>query len=355
MPIQFACPECQKRFSVKDELADKVAKCSGCGKKIRIPQAKPQPQAKPVPIAARSSLDDILDDYEPPTPDEPELDIPPEIAALLQNEIEAERKKREEKGPPTCPSCGNKYIGSTVVCVTCGFDSKTGERPKGLKKRGKVKRKKTQSYEAEKARMTLSFVRGTVFSVIGAALGGCVWFGIALFEFESGIFEWLVGLLAGGGMSVGHDDDEGTPAGVIAGSCATVGILAAKYCVFALVMPAMSLFGLVEPGIQRGVLLSHLAEQQLAQQGVDLETAREPQYDAAFARAEEEVSAMSNAEVVAKLEALGLAADVESMLEEEAGGEMPMSFADMFSIYDLIFFPLAIFTAYRIGSGKVFS
>ena len=127
MPIQFACPECQKQFSVKDELAGKVARCSGCGKKIRIPPAKPQPQAKPVPVASRSSLDDILDDYEPATPPEPELDIPPEIAALLQNEIEAERKRKQEKGPPICPSCGNKFIGSTVVCVTCGFDEKGGE------------------------------------------------------------------------------------------------------------------------------------------------------------------------------------------------------------------------------------
>ena len=183
MPIPFACPECQRRFSVKDELAGKVAQCSGCGKKIRIPQANPQPQTKPVPVAARSSLDDILDDYEPATPPEPELDIPPEIAALLQVEIEAERKKKEKDGPPICPSCGNKYIGSTVVCVTCGFDTKSGESIPGRSAQqsvgtilfsweGRIPRTVYWTYSIlilflyAILEMTLIFVWGTVFQVV---------------------------------------------------------------------------------------------------------------------------------------------------------------------------------------------
>jgi hypothetical protein len=35
--IAFACPSCQKKLSVKDELAGKRAKCPGCAKVLSIP------------------------------------------------------------------------------------------------------------------------------------------------------------------------------------------------------------------------------------------------------------------------------------------------------------------------------
>ena len=127
MSIQFACPGCKKRFSVKPELAGKVAQCSDCGKKIRVPQARSQHASSRKPLATKTSLVDILDDYEPPESDEPVFEIPPEIADQLELEIEAEKKKNRRKGDdPLCPSCGKKYIGSTVICVRCGFDPNVG-------------------------------------------------------------------------------------------------------------------------------------------------------------------------------------------------------------------------------------
>jgi hypothetical protein len=35
--ITFACPTCQKKLSVKDELAGKKGKCPGCGQTMAIP------------------------------------------------------------------------------------------------------------------------------------------------------------------------------------------------------------------------------------------------------------------------------------------------------------------------------
>ena len=95
MPIQFACPNCQNKFTVKHELAGKVAKCVGCGKKLRVPTPKVQPEVKPVATASRSALDEILNDYEPEAKEkEPTLDIPPEIAAQLEAELENDKKKK---------------------------------------------------------------------------------------------------------------------------------------------------------------------------------------------------------------------------------------------------------------------
>jgi hypothetical protein len=37
--IAFACPSCQKKLSVKDELAGKKVKCPGCGQVMAVPQA----------------------------------------------------------------------------------------------------------------------------------------------------------------------------------------------------------------------------------------------------------------------------------------------------------------------------
>lgn len=45
MPIAFNCPSCQKKLTVKDEMAGKVAKCP-CGVQLKIPQPSPA-QAAP--------------------------------------------------------------------------------------------------------------------------------------------------------------------------------------------------------------------------------------------------------------------------------------------------------------------
>src|SRR4051812_32347432 len=37
MAIDFACPDCGKAFSVKDELAGVRGRCTGCGQTFRVP------------------------------------------------------------------------------------------------------------------------------------------------------------------------------------------------------------------------------------------------------------------------------------------------------------------------------
>ena len=51
MPIAFNCPSCQKKLTVKDEMAGKVAKCP-CGTKLKIPSPKGSPAAQPAPAPA---------------------------------------------------------------------------------------------------------------------------------------------------------------------------------------------------------------------------------------------------------------------------------------------------------------
>ena len=59
--IAFSCSACQKKLSVKDELAGKKGKCLGCGQALTVPvgvavlRSSAEPPARPPPLAAQSS------------------------------------------------------------------------------------------------------------------------------------------------------------------------------------------------------------------------------------------------------------------------------------------------------------
>jgi uncharacterized Zn finger protein (UPF0148 family) len=81
--MRFSCPHCGKALNVKDEYAGKKAKCPGCRNLIRVPAAAPAPAV----------------DY--PEEDYPEDD--------------------------TCPNCEEPLAEGAVLCVNCGYDTRTGK------------------------------------------------------------------------------------------------------------------------------------------------------------------------------------------------------------------------------------
>jgi len=50
--ISFPCVSCQKKLTVKDELAGKKGKCPGCGQALTVPAAAPCPEDRTVPPQA---------------------------------------------------------------------------------------------------------------------------------------------------------------------------------------------------------------------------------------------------------------------------------------------------------------
>ncbi len=107
MPIEFSCPSCKTRYSVKDELAGKGAKCGKCGHRMKIPVLAP-PEPEPEPAAAESAgLGSWLDDELQP---EPPTDVAPEMM------------------PSACPSCGASLAAGTALCAVCGYDTRTGAK-----------------------------------------------------------------------------------------------------------------------------------------------------------------------------------------------------------------------------------
>ena len=49
MPINVACPQCQRQFVVRDEVAGKSFRCKDCETVVSVPAIKPAQQKPAVP------------------------------------------------------------------------------------------------------------------------------------------------------------------------------------------------------------------------------------------------------------------------------------------------------------------
>ncbi|GEM_PF-1973890 len=95
MPIQVAC-QCGQKFSAKDELAGKRAKCPKCGQPLVIAEAAPAPS---------ESLEDSLGG----------------LGGLM------DQAGFESAGGAACPKCNAGMPPGAVLCVACGFHLESGE------------------------------------------------------------------------------------------------------------------------------------------------------------------------------------------------------------------------------------
>ncbi len=184
-------------------------------------------------------------------------------------------------------------------------------------------------------------------------------------------------------MAFGHEDDDGTTAGIIAACMSLVGIVMAKILIVVIVVAAAVASLPAEPvkmdypTFQRAMIAAELADESLKRQGLDPENASEDQQKLARTAARAEVDKMSQQEVETRYAKRLAAADAEAandpqpqpvgqpaeapdIVEVPAGaGENPgliaLFFKLMFSPIDGIFILFAFFTAYRVGSGGMTS
>jgi predicted RNA-binding Zn-ribbon protein involved in translation (DUF1610 family) len=95
---KFSCPKCQREFAWRPQIAGKNAKCK-CGATVHVPEEMP-------PMDVPELLDDGGPDY----------GVAPDVHAL------------EQSAHHRCPSCGQAMQPGTVLCMSCGFNMKTGQR-----------------------------------------------------------------------------------------------------------------------------------------------------------------------------------------------------------------------------------
>jgi hypothetical protein len=416
MPIQFACPSCARGYRVKDELAGKSAKCGQCGHKMKIPStanamphaAAAQPPApksaalktaavkaiSPGPAAAKAvaATANKVANKVASTESQP---ADPGMSSWLDEELESARveAKSKPKPPPAgagCPSCNGPMAPGALVCVKCGYDTRI---------RGRRSVERVTEDDSTKKRSKLgsaaSLLRGTFFSFLGAMLGAFVWAVLAyLTMYEFSIVAWGLGGLAGLGMALGHEADDGTFAGIIAAFMSFVGIVAAKIFIVIIVVAAALSSAVndlkfdvdADPvEMQRTALAYALTMKELA--GMDEsgnDEVDEARWEAALAKSQAAVADLTPEEIEARLNELGeehgldgevegfdddeaddveLAEDDAEAIDEEAlAAEEAEAAADdvsfgsvigsLFGPIDGLFILLAFFTAYKVGSGE---
>jgi predicted Zn finger-like uncharacterized protein len=331
MPVEFTCPECHRGYRVKDELAGKTAKCGKCGHRMRIPALEGAVAAAPVKASPTSAA--------PPRPVAKSPAAAPKAKTPAASWLDEELEGFQPKAPSaprtaskSCPACSASLAPNAVLCVSCGYDTRThakhetkhvdlgAETTSGGKKRGKLAG-------------AASLLRGTLFSFIAAIIGAAIWTAIAAATGkEFSLVAWGLGGLVGLGMALGHDDEDGTFAGIIAAFMSLLGIVAAKvFIIIFVIAPALAaMFDEIEGGA-----IGDPAQAQAA--AADAGEELEQQADDAPA-----LAAQENADV-----------DDAADPDGEAEGLIGLFFASMFSPVDGIFILLAFFTAYGVGSGQM--
>lgn len=420
MPIQFACPSCARGYRVKDELAGRSAKCGQCGHKMTIPAAGAKVAAaaasatksaapavaksaaakslaaKPVaakPLAAKVSAAPAAKAKPVKAPAQD-----PGTSSWLDEELESARVEAKTKpaAPPpltsdtACPSCNTPISAGAVICVKCGYDKRI---------RGRRSVEHVDEDQASPKRSKLghmgSLLRGSFFSFLGAMVGAIIWAVLAyatLYEFS--IVAWGLGGLAGLGMALGHEDNDGTFAGIIAAFMSLLGIVAAKvFIVIIFIAAAVSAIvsempleadgeGFDVVAIQRSALANSLAMEELEAGGESIADVDDERWEQVFEKAKADVAKLPPEEVEKRLNELGeehgLEDDFDDSDEELAADEMGdagdaapdanddaegAEFADdaptfgsvvgsLFGPMDGLWILLAFFTAYKVGSGQ---
>jgi hypothetical protein len=393
MPIEFACAECHRGYRVKDELAGKTAKCGKCGHRMRIPQSahstatSPTSSTTTAPVAAGSPK---VAAGSPKAPTKPSGQS--SMSSWLDEELETSHPavptspKPPKAANATCPACGATLAAGAVLCVACGYDTRTRSKRQtehvdlAASPAKKAKRR-------SKLGSAASLLRGTVFSFLGAMLGALIW---ALFTYftmwELGYIAWGLGGLAGLGMALGHEDEDGTIAGIIAAVMSLVGIVAAKILIIVIFVAAFvgNVVQEADPvQMKRMLLTPSVAGEKLKAKGIDLDEASEEQWEQAEQEAEAELAKLTDDQLDARIEALSDEADADEddaaageqiaeaqdaandggpaanvdladeLAEDDQPGAFAMFFKLMFTPIDGIFILLAFFTAYKVGSGQM--
>ncbi len=212
----------------------------------------------------------------------------------------------------------------------------------------------------------MQFFRSLVGALIGAAIGGLVWVAIGYFaEAEVGYIAWGIGFLAGIGGAVGAGQNaQNAGSGVAAVVAAVLVIAGSKYMVVSLLVDkAFEENAASEMGqVSAETMIVGLADEVVA----EFEVANKPMawppgmtVDAAESQSDYPTDVW--AEASKRWNELGAEEqqrqidERQAMMEEFMGafsaGIRDAAFKESFSPFDLLWFGLAAFTAFRLGSG----
>lgn len=202
--------------------------------------------------------------------------------------------------------------------------------------------------------------RAVLGGVLAGAFGAAVWVAIGYFlNAEVGYVAWGIGLIVGIGVAAGSEESVGAGTGIIATVIAVASVLVGKYLVVYFLahnmVEEMPAFDVSDNDIVHTISNEIIEEKELT----PLEFADDVDFDmipdeqeyppGVWQEAQAKFAELSPEQVEAKKEEQRemlrmITSAFESAIREEG-------FKESFNFFDLLWFGLAAFTAFQVGSG----
>lgn len=256
-----------------------------------------------------------------------------------------------------CAACGAAMPADAVLCVACGYNTRTGKMVKSASTGRRT------AMASDTARRVGSLVLGCVLGVICAAVCGAVWYFAAIkFGNALGVAAWAVGFATGVGMAIGARAD-GIGLGVAASAIALLSVFAAKIGIYGTLFVTVSAPGAPNRDVQRGLVEHYIAREILISEHRDPAKADEAQWFRVNNRAAARVEKMSEAELQREYDRVKTqyAVDSDADAEPDPGvtsrpaqsdASVSRFLASTFTLFDTLFVVMAAATAFHFGSGR---
>jgi hypothetical protein len=340
----YTCKECFDQLAAASKVAPNKA------------AAKPAPRAA-TPVAAAA---DIYDD---------EAGF---MASLLDDNSSAQNM---QTGAVACPNCGGGMATGAMVCITCGYNKATGQAATasvvaGPGDGGRIGGDLVGSAGALAKVAAGAMASGSMIlvgSIVGAAIGGgigaAIWAAICYnINYEIGWIAWGVGILAGFGAAIGSRGHTGLLTGGIAVVVAILAILAGKYITIDMTVNDIAKQVAREMEVTEDNAIAVIARGIAAEHENAGRTVNWPQDinpDYAFEEDEFPEAIWKDAKGRwARLPETSRAdyrdaahRDQQRFIADVAEYAKGEGFIHMFSLFDILFFGLAIVSAAGIGAG----
>jgi hypothetical protein len=229
------CIHCHQDCSTKPRTKDAQGRyaCKACHEKALAALAERQAaqghqeQAAAIPIADEVPYDDGA-----------------MLAGLMDQVVVSEAPAVGAAGSRLCPGCGRNTPAGAVICASCGYNTQTGKRL------GEAKVKKggggadaamgALSAAGSLAGAPIAILLCIIGGIIGGGIGAAVWAGISYNTgYEIGWIAWGVGALTGVGVLAAARGHAGTLTGLIAVCIAVGAVLVGKYTAVSMLVDDM--------------------------------------------------------------------------------------------------------------------
>ncbi len=199
--------------------------------------------------------------------------------------------------------------------------------------------------------------------MIGGAIGGAIWVAVGYYgNYEVGWIAWGIGLLVGLGVRIAAGEEDGVPPGVVAIVVAVLAIAMSKYLVISLAVS--NYVGDPTVNVTDQDLISEQADQVAEEWEAAGQEVKWPDFDPlADIPFEEYYPADVWEEGKKRWQKLTPEQQKEATEQQEREAEklveivkeelMKEGFSKSFTPWDLLWFGLAAFTAFKLGSGMV--